>query len=767
MSNGISPVLFICKAHKYYPSGYVAKNDAEQQMIDESNFYRCKSSKGNILSYLTRKDSLESDIKHLDEETLRFMEMMSEDGNLDDSSYLNYMGMRGGSTGLFDKDGFVDELRYKEYSQKLKNTESTIWDAVISFVPSYSSQYCDNSLQAQKLLKDTINDFFKKAGLNPDNIEWTGAYHTNTDNRHIHLCFWEKEKTKFKRVKEDIFDEETGEVIGQTKNANKIIECYSDWKLPKDSINDYRVDILKYHKFQEGISTEFLKLRDPIIRDIKLNGEEHPELLIEIQKELGEINTSQYARLNKKQMKTLNKYVETIIKLNPKLLEAYQEYMEGILKYQTELICNYNETKVDIPKELKNFYGDRKNEFYNRAGNVVLKELKQLDLDLNYFKNENERLNKNVDNATSDEIDNFKGKKNFEEYYSDEKPEQINIIDEKVRAKMVAELTHRKIDLKVAKPHSKYKDNFAYMEAKGWTPRTKEARQEDKNKYAQALIDEEDYQQRLAIHREYIQKKKNKTLTPQDKDPINENEISPLKQYYKDTMKRYNPKNDSFSLEDERSIFNQFGIDFVSVDINERELYSINDCTDKVHTEKYHIKKIKFECNCKHYIFRNAKNEFVDYTISYDNDKYGNPPVQFGFAHTLKKLGLTNKEILKLGTMLSADGEAFNLLTKTGSFDANFSDLSDKYKEFDGEKSYSNLGYNKEIARMQNTQFKQSQNRISNAFASILAGLFADMERPRNLKLNWLDKPKDALGNEMTEEEINKLKEKGKIGFEW
>lgn len=769
MSDGISPVLFICKAHKFYPDNYVAKNETEQQMVDESNFYRCKSSKGNILSYLTRSNSLETDFQNLDLETLIFMEKMAEDGSLDNSSYIHYMGNRGGSTGLFDKDGFVDDEKYKEYSKKLKETESVVWDAVISFVPSYSSQYCDNSLQAQKLLNQTVNDFFKNAGLDPDNMEWTGAYHINTDNRHIHLCFWEKEKTKHRyplvnKIDENgvVLEDENGQPIKVQKHSLE----YNDWKLPKDAINNYRVNIMKYHKFQEGLTNEFLKLRDPILKSIKLNGESHPELLINLQKDLGKLESYQYKRLSKKNMGVINKYVETMIKLEPNMYEAYQEYMDGLLKYQKELICNYKETKVDVPKELKNFFSNRKNEFYNRAGNLVLKELKELKIDLDFYKDENENINRNVDNTTSDEIPSGKFKnKLLDEYYSDEKPKQINIIDEKLRTQMMMKLTNRKIDLNVQKPQSKYKDSFEQMEAKGWKPRSKEERLADKEKYREVFNKEEDFQNRLEAHREYVKKLKAGKLTPEDKDPIYNGEKSPMKEYYKETMKRYNPKYDSLKLEDEREIFNQFGIDFVSTHISKRELYSVSECTDKTHTEKYHIKKYAFECDCQHYIFRNAKNEFIDYTVAYG--KNGEEPVQFGFAHTLKQLGLTNKEILKLGTMLSVDGEAFNLLTKTGSFDANFADLSDKFKEFDGEKSYSNLGYNKEISKMQNAQYNQAHSRIANAFAGLLSNLMSDFNRPRGLKLNWLDKPKDKMGNTLTEEEINKLKEKGKIGFEW
>lgn len=773
MKSEISPVLFRVIAHKYYPSGYVAKNDSEQKLMNDSQFYRCHESH-NILSYITRKNALENDKSNMDEETLEFMRRMEEDGNLDNfnnvKNYLGYMQNRTGSTGLFDKDGFVSDLKYKEYLDKLRNTQSVIWDAVISFVPSYSSVYCDDTLQAQKLLKDTIDNFFKEAKLNPDNIEWTGAYHTNTDNRHIHLCFWEKDKLKTKRVKKKIYDKDTGEVIGEEKNANEIVECYSDWNLPKDAVNNYRLGILKYHKFQEGITNDYIKLRDPIYENIKLKNNAKPELLKKLKEDLGLLKSYQYARLSKENMKKVNKYVENLIKTEPDLYEAYQKYMDALLKFQIEMVCNYKETKINPPKELNNFFKNRKNEFFNRCGNVVLKELKNLKIELDFFEDENELKNQNVDEVLSDNIKpSFLKNRLIEEYYSDEKPKQPSIIDEKIRTQLIMKLTNSNINLNVKNPHGKYRDDFEQMKAKGWMPRTKEERLIEKEKYREAFDKEEDFQKRLDKHRLYLKKMKDNKLTDKDIDPIEEGETSPLKKYYKENMKRYNPDKNT-SLEDERSIFNQFGIDFISTHVSKRELYSINDCTDKEHIEKYHIKKFVFDCDCQHYIFRNKKNEFIDYSLSFGKDNEN--PVQFSFAQTLKQLGLTNKDILKLGTMLDPNGMGFNLLTKTGSFDSNFADLSDKYKEFDGEKSKNNLSYNKNIARAMNAQNSQAQKNITASLMGIFASLFSDISRQKGkLKYNWFEKPKDKYGNELSDEELSLLKEKGKRKgdgeFEW
>ena len=41
-----------------------------------------------------------------------------------------------------------------------------------------------------------LSKFFRKVGLNENNMIWWMNYHTNKDHPHVHLAFLEKEKTR-------------------------------------------------------------------------------------------------------------------------------------------------------------------------------------------------------------------------------------------------------------------------------------------------------------------------------------------------------------------------------------------------------------------------------------------------------------------------------------------------------------------------------------------------------------------------------------------
>jgi hypothetical protein len=51
-------------------------------------------------------------------------------------------------------------------------------------------------------LKAHLNRFFKNAGLNPNNMIWFAGLHTNTDNRHVHVSFFERNPTFLRRDKD-------------------------------------------------------------------------------------------------------------------------------------------------------------------------------------------------------------------------------------------------------------------------------------------------------------------------------------------------------------------------------------------------------------------------------------------------------------------------------------------------------------------------------------------------------------------------------------
>ena len=358
-------IIFQTQYCKYYPKDYIAKNPQEQARIDKSNnFYRCNS-QYNICSYLNDHGT---DNIPLDE-VKKLESILDENGKLQniDKNYINYLENRGGSTGLFDKDGDVSKEKFKEYTEKLKTTHSTIWSGVVSFTPEYSSQYVNNKEQAYKTIKNTIDKFFLEAGFKPENMEWTGVYHTNTDNRHIHLLWWEKEPIKV---------------------ASDGSKKWHNFKLSKDAINNYKYLIADYH---QATDYSYFQLREEARNELKsiFQNTEHIDFIKNLNINLGKLTSKQYARQNNKTKDILQTALRTLIEMDKSheeinqetgeiiqhkgLREITKEYFDALHNTQSQIINNYTEVNVPMPKSASEFASSRIDEYYNRMCNEILK----------------------------------------------------------------------------------------------------------------------------------------------------------------------------------------------------------------------------------------------------------------------------------------------------------------------------------------------------------------------------------------------------------
>ena len=90
---------------------------------------------------------------------------------------------------MFNQNGFMDAKQKQALRSDLRATKSVIWDGISP--PRKIRQVVRGHYeQAYELLKTELPKFFKRAGLDPNNMEWFAGLHENTDNRHIHICFF-------------------------------------------------------------------------------------------------------------------------------------------------------------------------------------------------------------------------------------------------------------------------------------------------------------------------------------------------------------------------------------------------------------------------------------------------------------------------------------------------------------------------------------------------------------------------------------------------
>ena len=113
------------------------------------------------------------------------------------SDYEQYIANKEKSFGAFNQAGLLNDEQKLDLRHQLQTTQSVIWDMIISFREDFGDEYCRDYEQAYKFLKKELPKFFNRAGLYSDNIVWYAGLHENTENKHIHISFFEKEPLYF------------------------------------------------------------------------------------------------------------------------------------------------------------------------------------------------------------------------------------------------------------------------------------------------------------------------------------------------------------------------------------------------------------------------------------------------------------------------------------------------------------------------------------------------------------------------------------------
>jgi hypothetical protein len=96
------------------------------------------------------------------------------------------------NTGLFGFNGRLSPEDVAALKRKLTASGSIIWHGFLSFDEETSKGFTSQE-QAVAFLTQSFGSFLDRTHLHRDNIELYAALHTDTDNRHIHFAFFERE----------------------------------------------------------------------------------------------------------------------------------------------------------------------------------------------------------------------------------------------------------------------------------------------------------------------------------------------------------------------------------------------------------------------------------------------------------------------------------------------------------------------------------------------------------------------------------------------
>lgn len=273
--------------------------------------------------------------------------------------YVSYMDDNDKSSGVFDSNGLLSKQYIKSLRKMLRETKSCIWDMVISFEALFGKEHLFHFEQAIGLLNNILPKFFKSANLNPKNIIWYAGLHENTDNRHIHISFFEKEPTFYNHRKKE-YKFHRGKIpITAVKELKLNAENY--FNSPMEELK------IKRKKLVESLKLEMAsKSFDEFESSLKwlLKG-----LFEEIPKE----GRTGYDSINMKPFKERIDNITTLILEKSVYAEDYKVILDSIKERDEKLKKKCRKYNLDENEYL--YEPKFKSDLYRRMGNVIIKEI--------------------------------------------------------------------------------------------------------------------------------------------------------------------------------------------------------------------------------------------------------------------------------------------------------------------------------------------------------------------------------------------------------
>ncbi len=276
--------------------------------------------------------------------------------------YVEYANNKEKSSGIFNQNGLLTEKDKKQLREQLRGTKSIIWDGLITFEEEFGKTWCNSYEQAYELVKSELPKFFKRAGLNPDNMIWYAGLHENTDNRHIHLSFFEKEPVRLRPRKDE--------------------KVFSNGKLSKTAILEFKAhlelaatDFKARERRNRQLIQEYVNEQLNENMGLILNNK-----LLSLANKFPKKGSIAYASENmsslRSEIDSITSYLITKSKFSK---VAYEDFID-LARYKDERFESY--CKRNRCKQPFSFEKKYKQDIYRRLGNTLIDyafKIKQMD----------------------------------------------------------------------------------------------------------------------------------------------------------------------------------------------------------------------------------------------------------------------------------------------------------------------------------------------------------------------------------------------------
>lgn len=315
-------------------------------------FYTCNSDY-NVIDYLSRESATAKNLSESEKELVRELEKEI----MPEKDILNYISERPGANGLFSENGLLSKDEIKDTKEKMKHTDSIIWEGVISFETEYGKQNCNSTQQAITLMQKAMPSLLKYSHLDYDNVDWYAGFHTNTDNYHIQFIMFEKEPQHIKKSGELSFS--TKGQLAEHNFANAKLCIEKELTFEKD------ISFQKRNEIRSSFSKALWTQRKESLLEADL---------LDLSSKLPSTGRLSYDSENMKNLKPLvDKITTKLIQNSPDIKEKYKDFKNYLAERKNKLETIYSNNKIKKPDKLKNYVEDRVEDLYNRLGNITIK----------------------------------------------------------------------------------------------------------------------------------------------------------------------------------------------------------------------------------------------------------------------------------------------------------------------------------------------------------------------------------------------------------
>ncbi len=280
--------------------------------------------------------------------------------------YMDYMTSHEKSSGVFDKNGLMSLEEKKVVRNLLRKTKSVIWDMVISFEEGFGNKHIKSYEDAMEIVKHNLPKILKENGLEEENVIWFAGLHRNTENKHIHISFFEIEPIH--------------------RRANKKGEFYHRGEFKKVTLDNFKVAVEDYMTnnkyFFESYRRNLMTDTDNILNNLQ-DRDQYQKLILKKLSELyhlmpkGKVG---YAHKSMEKFRPLIGEIETLILSNNSTLkEQYYELKRQLKERDLNIqrICKSQKIKPDKYLLTEKFMND----FHRRIGNKIIEYAKKYELE--------------------------------------------------------------------------------------------------------------------------------------------------------------------------------------------------------------------------------------------------------------------------------------------------------------------------------------------------------------------------------------------------